>query len=91
MIFITTYQIKPHLTKEEARELMAVFAKEGAGPGVKAHYVAVDGGKGVVISESDDVAGAYRSILNYTEWIEYDSKVMLTIEEAVPLLADAIA
>jgi hypothetical protein len=91
MIFVTTYQIKPYLSKEETKELMGVFAKEGAGPGVKAHYVAADGGQGMVISESDDVAPAYRNLLNYTQWIEYDTKVMLTVEEAVPLIADAIA
>ncbi len=91
MLFVTTYKIKPHLTKEEAKELMAVFAKEGTGPGVKAHYVTADGGNGVVVSENDDVAAAYRNILNYTQWIEYDTKVVLTIEEAVPLLADSIA
>jgi Domain of unknown function (DUF3303) len=91
MIFVTTYQIKPYLSQAETKELLAVFAKEGAGPGVKAHYVAADGGQGVVISESDDVAGAYRNLLNYTQWVEYDTKVMLTIEEAVPLIADAVS
>ena len=57
MIFVTTYKIKPFLSKEETRELLEVFAKEGAGPGTTAHYVAADGSHGVVISETDDVAG----------------------------------
>lgn len=91
MIFITTYKLKPFLSDEETKELMGVFAREGPGPGTKAHYVAADGSHGVVISEADDVGPAYRNLLNYTQWIEYDSKVMLTIEEAVPLIGDALA
>jgi len=70
---------------------MDVFAKEGAGPGATAHYVGADGGHGLVISETDDVEGGFRNILNYTQWVEYDTKVMLTVEEAVPHIADAIA
>jgi hypothetical protein len=91
MILLTTYKIKPFLSKDETRKLMDVFAKEGTGPGATAHYVAADGSHGVVVSDTDDVAGGYRNILNYTEWVEYDSEVMLTIEEAVPLIADSLA
>jgi Domain of unknown function (DUF3303) len=90
MIFLTTYKIKPFLGKEETKELMEVFAKEGAGPGATAHYVAADGSHGVVISESDDVEGAYRNILNYTEWVEYDTKPMLTVEQALPHIAESL-
>ena len=32
MIFITTYKIRPFLTKAETSELLGVFAKEGPGP-----------------------------------------------------------
>jgi len=42
---------------------------------------------GVVISETDDVAGGYRN----TEWIEYDNNLMLTIEQAVPLITESLA
>ena len=72
MIFIT-YKIKPFLTQDETRELMSVFAKEGEAPGTIAHYVAADGSHGLVISETDDLEGAYRNIQNYTQWIEYDT------------------
>jgi hypothetical protein len=91
MIFVTTYKLKPFLSKEETRELMGVFAKEGTGPGATAHYLAADGSHGLVISESDDVETAYRNILNYTQWVEYDTKVMLTVEQAVPHIMDALA
>lgn len=91
MIIVTTYTLKPFLSKEETRELMAVFAEVGAGPGATAHYVAADGSKGVVISETDDIEGAYRNILNYTQWVEYDSKVMLSVEQALPHITDSLA
>jgi hypothetical protein len=91
VILVTTYKLKPFLNKEETRQLMDVFAKEGTGPGATAHYVAADGSQGVVVAETDDVAGGYRNILNYTQWVEYDTKVMLSIEEAVPLIADSLA
>ena len=91
MIFMTTYKIKPFLSKDQTKKLLEVFAKEGPGPGTTAHYVAVDGSHGVVIADTADVAGAYRNIQNYTEWVEYDTKVMLTVEESVPLVMEAIA
>jgi hypothetical protein len=91
MIFITTYKIKPFLSKDETKKLMSVFAKEGPGPGTTAHYVAVDGSEGVVISENDDLEAAYRNIQNYTEWVEYDTKAVLAIEQAVPHIMDALS
>lgn len=42
-----------------------------------------------MISDTDDVAGGYRNIQNYTQWVEYDTQVMLTVEEAVPLIMEA--
>ena len=91
MILITTYKIKPFLSREETKKLLEVFAKEGPGPGTTAHYVAADGSHGVVISESDDVVGGYRNIQNYTQWVEYDTKVVLKIEDAVPQIVDALS
>jgi hypothetical protein len=90
MLFMTRYKIKPYLTNDETKELLEVFAREGAAPGTTAHYVAADGSHGVVIAETDDIAGAYRNIQNYTQWVEYDTKVMLTVEEAVPLIMEAL-
>ncbi|MGB3051762.1 MAG: DUF3303 family protein [Polyangiales bacterium] len=86
MIFITTYKIKPHITKEETKQLMGVFATVGTTPGTQAHYVSADGGGGIVIAESDDPAEAYANLLNYQQWMEFDSKVMLKVEDAVPLI-----
>ena len=90
MIFITTYRIK-QLSKAETEELMGVFSEKGVPSTVTAHYVAADGSQGIVISEADDLEEAYRNILNYSEWIEYDTKPYLTIEQAVPHIADYIS
>jgi hypothetical protein len=88
---MTTYKIKPYLSNEEQRKLLEVFAKAGPGPGTTAHYVAADASHGVVISELDDVAEAYANLQNYTQWVEYDTKAMITVEQAVPLIMESLA
>ena len=90
MIFLTTYKIKPYISNEETKKLLQVFAENGPGPGTTAHYVAADGSHGVVVADTDDVAGAYRNLQNYTQWVEYDSTVMLPVEEAVPLIVESL-
>jgi hypothetical protein len=91
MILVTTYKVKPYLSKAKLSELMAVFGAVGVPAGTKAHYVAADNSHGVVIVETDDPAEGYRNLLNYSQWVEYDTKVMLTVEEAVPHIMDALA
>lgn len=91
MIFVTTYKIKPYLDADQRKKLLGVFAEKGPGPGTTAHYVAADGSHGVLVADTDDVAGLYRTVQSYTEWVEYDSKVMLDVEEAVPLVMEAIS
>ena len=90
MIFLTTYKIKPYISNEETKKVLQVFAENGPGPGTTAQYVAADGSHGVVVADTDDVAGAYRNLQNYTQWVEYDSTVMLPVEEAVPLIMEAL-
>jgi len=69
---------------------LEVFAKAGPGPGTTAHYVAADGSHGVVIADTDDVAGAYANLQNYTQWVEYETKGMRTVEQAVPLIMESL-
>lgn len=90
MIIMTTYRVKPFLSQDETKELLATFGEAGTPEGTLAHYIAADGSLGVVITETDDPAIGYRNILNYTEFVEYDSKVMLTVEDAMPHLLDAL-
>jgi hypothetical protein len=83
--------VKPFITKEETAELMAVFAERGAAPGEIAHYVNTDGGGGVVIAEADDILPGYRNNLKYAEWLEFDSKIVVTVDSAVGPIMEALA
>jgi hypothetical protein len=91
MIFITTYKVKPYISKDETRKVLDVFAKQGEGPGTIAHYVATDGSHGVVISEADDLEPAYANLQNYTQWIEYDTTPVLKVDQAVPHIVAALS
>ncbi len=90
MIFVTNYRIKPFLSKAATGDLMGVFAAVGSTPGTTAHYVYADGGGGIVIAESDDPTEGYRNLLNYSEWLEFDTKVVLRVEDAVPHIMDSL-
>jgi hypothetical protein len=90
MLLMTTYKFKPFLSKDETRTLMALFAEHGTTEGVTAHYLSADGSFGVVFAESEDAAEGYRNILNYTEYVEYETRVVLTIDEALPHIADSL-
>jgi hypothetical protein len=90
MITMTTYRLKPFMSHNERRELVAQFAEHGTPGREIAHYLAADNSFGVVFNELDDPADGYRNILNYVEHVEYETKVMLTIDEAMPLVGEAI-
>ena len=91
MILVTTYRVKPYISNDELNELMGVFADVGSAPGTQAHYVSVDGSHGVVITGSDDPAEGYRNLLNYRQWIEFSSSVVLRVEDAVPHIMDSLS
>jgi len=91
MLFVTTYKVKPFLSTNETKELMEVFGRVGAGEGTIAHYLAADGSHGLVISELEDMGAAYRNILNFTQWVQYETTPVLTIEEAAVQIMDALA
>ena len=91
MIFVTTYRIKPYLSNAETKKLLEVFGEVGPGPGTQAHYVAADGSHGVVVAETDDVAGAYRNCRTTRSGCSTRTRVMLSVEEAVPLLMESLA
>jgi hypothetical protein len=90
MIIVTNYRLKPFMSRDETKELLEMFAEVGNAPGTIAHYVGTDGRHGVVITETDDPAEGYRNILNYGPWIEFNTQVALTVEEAVPHVMDAV-
>lgn len=88
---MTTYRMKPFLSDEEHKEVMAVFAEVGSAPGTIAHYVFADGRGGVVITETDSAAEGYRTILNFRPWVQYETTIVLTIDDAVPIIMDALS
>lgn len=91
MRFVTTYRFKSFTTKEETQRLLAVFAEVGNAPGVTDHLVYTDGSGGVVIGETDDIKGLYRNAMAYNEFVDFDTHVALTAEEAVPEVATVVA
>jgi hypothetical protein len=90
MLLITTYTVKPYISDAETADLMAVFTREGAAPGEIAHYVRADGGGGVVITETDDILPSYRNNLNYSQWLTFESRVVVPVADAVPSILDAL-
>ena len=90
MRFVSTYRFKPFSSKEETQQLLATFAAVGNAPGVTDHLVFTDGTGGVVIGETDDIKGLYRNVTAYSEFVEFETHVALTAEEAVPEVAAAV-
>lgn len=86
MLFGTRYKIIGDRSPESIKALLAAFAEHGAAPGTIAHYVMADGRGGLVISESDSIAGAYENMLHYQQWLEFETHPLLTIEDALPSL-----
>jgi hypothetical protein len=91
LIFITTYRVKENLSKDEQRELLAAFGEHGTLPTTTAHYVSTDGTAGFVIDEADDLEAGFRNVLNYRQWLTFETRPYLTIEQALPHLMDYIA
>ncbi len=89
MLFFTTYHFKPFMSKKESKELLETFSKIGGPAGEVAHYISADNSFGVIISQSDDVTNSYRNILNYSQWVEYETRMVMRIEDAIPHLVDA--
>jgi hypothetical protein len=88
MLFLTTYRVKPYLTKGETKELLALFGKAGEAPGTIAHYVAADNSVGWTVTEAEDATSGYAATLQYSQYIEFDTKPILMISDAIPHLLE---
>ncbi len=88
MLFVTHYELNGEPSKERTQELMALFAERGAGPGTLAHYVYADGGAGFVISDESGLEVAYETALAYAPYMQFTTRPILTIDEAVPTIAE---
>jgi hypothetical protein len=71
------------------KKQLETFSKIGGPAGEVAHYISADNSFGVIISQSDDVTNSYRNILNYSQWVEYETHTVMHIEDAIPHLVDA--
>jgi Protein of unknown function (DUF3303) len=90
MLFVTDYQLKAHLKKDDVKRLMDEFGKRGAAPGELTHYARIDGSGGFTISENDDLTAAYENVLAYTEFMTFTITPVLAIADAVgPILSYA--
>jgi hypothetical protein len=89
MLFLTTYKIRPYLPRSEAKKLLDLFGKVGEAPGAIAHYVAADASVGWVITDQEDATSGYAASLQYSEYIEFDTKPVITMEDALPHLLEA--
>lgn len=87
MLFLTTYRVKPYLPRSETKKLLDL-RKVGAAPGNIAHYVAADNSVGWVVVENEDAVTGYAASLSYSEYIEFDAKPILTLEDALPHLLE---
>ena len=90
MLFVTTYKITGSRSQEAANALMKRFGEQGKSPGEIAHYVYADGSGGVVVSENESSQELHRTALAYAEWLDFDSKVVLTIDDALPGILEAL-
>jgi len=90
MLFITDYKLRSHLTRDDDKRLMDVFAQRGGkSPGEIAHYVRMDGSGGVVVSDNSDMLELYSYLLAFGEFMEFDIAPALTIDDAVgPILKE---
>lgn len=83
MLFISEYQLNPHMPKAEVKRLMDEFGKRGAAQGEVAHYVKADGTGGYTVTESDDLSAAYADVLAYHEFMTFTITPVLKIDDAV--------
>jgi hypothetical protein len=91
MLFAIHYSTRSSAgTKAHTAALMQEFGERGEVAGTIAHYV-YPGGGGVVIAELDDPAVLYESVSAYAEWLDFDVKPALKVEDAVPLIMNYLA
>jgi Domain of unknown function (DUF3303) len=84
MFWIINYDTRESVTdKDQLGELMKVYGDRGEMAGTVAHY-AFPGGGGVVIVENDDPLAVYETALAYSEWLDFDIKAAVKVEDAVP-------
>lgn len=86
MIYIIHYSTRENAgSKEDTAALMKEFGDRGEVPGSIAHY-SYPGGGGVVIADQDDPKVVYETAVAYGQWLDFDIRPAITVEEAVPII-----
>jgi hypothetical protein len=88
MLFVTHYELIGEPSKARTQELMALFGERGAGEGTLAHYVYADAGAGFVISDDSGLDSLYEDAIQYSPYMKFTTQPILTIDEAVPTIAE---
>jgi hypothetical protein len=88
MLFVTHYELIGEPSKARTQELMALFGERGAGEGTVAHYVYADAGAGFVISDDSGLDSLYEDAIQYSPYMKFTTQPILTIDEAVPTIAE---
>ncbi|MCZ7527882.1 MAG: hypothetical protein M5U14_16790 [Acidimicrobiia bacterium] len=88
MLFVTTYRFRDDLDKDAARDMMKLFAEKGTTPGTRAHYVWADGGGGLLVEDITDATTAYEWALAYSEYMDLETRPVITVDEALPKISD---
>ena len=88
MLFVTHYELIGEPSKGRTQELMALFGERGAGEGTLAHYVYADAGAGFVISDDSGLDSLYEDAIQYSPYMKFTTQPILTIDEAVPTIAE---
>lgn len=92
MLTVTTFRFRSNaLTPEGQRAFMANFARRGPVSGTLGLYVFADGSGGVTVVDSDDLAEFHTAALEMRQWIDFDTKLALPVEEASALLNAVLA
>jgi len=88
MFWIINYEIRDSASsKDQLGALMKTYGDRGEMEGTIAHYT-YPGGGGVVIVEHDDPTAVYATALAYSEWLDFDIKAAVKVEDAVPRIAE---
>jgi hypothetical protein len=92
MLVHVTWQ-ETDTSEAAARRSLEVFGKwqPPAGFEFKGFWQYADSSGGAAIVEADSAATIAKAIAPFAAWMRFDVKPVIPMEEAVPILADAIA
>jgi hypothetical protein len=86
-LYITVYEYRDDLDKDDLRELTRTFPEVGTTSGVIAHHTKLDGMGGFLVQEvADDPEQDFEITIRYTPWMRFQVLPVTTIEDAFPVI-----